>query len=78
MILKHRDAEVLRFDWVKPFGVKNVELDKSAERFLPLAFRDRVLGKDERTLAYEFEEWLLHRSQSPSHRRSTSLDASPE
>ena len=62
MILKHRDTEVLRFDWVKPFGVKDVELNKSAERFLPLAFRDRVLGKDERTLAYEFEEWLLHRT----------------
>lgn len=62
MILKHRDTEVLRFDWVKPFGVTNVELNKSAERFLPLAFRDRVLGKDERTLAYEFEEWLLHRT----------------
>ena len=62
MILKHRDTEVLRFGWVKPFGVKDVELNKSAERFLPLAFRDRVLGKDERTLAYEFEEWLLHRT----------------
>lgn len=62
MILKHRDTDVLRFDWVKPFGAKNVELNKSAERFLPLAFRDRVLGKDDRTLAYELEEWLLHRT----------------
>ena len=47
MILKHRDTEVLRFDWVKPFGVTNVELNRSAERFLPLAYRDRVIGKDE-------------------------------
>ncbi len=62
MILKHRDTDVLRFDWVEPFGVKNVELNRSAERFLPLAYRDRVIGKDERTLAYETEEWLLHRT----------------
>jgi hypothetical protein len=62
VILKHRDTEVLRFDWVKPFGVTNVELNRSAERFLPLAYRDRVLGKDVRTLAYETEEWLLHRT----------------
>lgn len=62
MILKHRDTEVLRFDWVKPFGVTNVELNHSAERFLPLAYRDRVIGKDDRTLAYETESWLLHRT----------------
>ena len=62
MVLKHRDTEVLRFDWVIPFGAKNIELNKSAERFLPLAFRDRVLGRGGQALAYEFEEWLLHRT----------------
>lgn len=62
MVLKHRDTDVLRFDWVAPFGVKNVELNGAAERFLPLAFRDRVAGKDGRTLAYETEMWLLHRT----------------
>ena len=48
MVLKHRDTDVLRFDWAAPFGVKNVELNGAAERFLPLAFRDRVAGKDGR------------------------------
>ena len=62
MVLKHRDTDVLRFDWAAPFGVKNIELNGAAERFLPLAFRDRVAGKDERTLAYETEMWLLHRT----------------
>ena len=62
MILKHRDTEVVRFDWGEPFGVKNVELNASAARFLPIAFRDRVLGKDDRELAFELEEWLLHRT----------------
>lgn len=61
MILKHRDAEVVRFDWVRPFGVKNVELNRSAVQFLPLAFRDRVVGKGETALRHELEEWLLHR-----------------
>ena len=62
MILKHRDTEVLRFDWVTPFGAKNVELNASAAQFLPIAFRDRVLGKDDRELAFELENWLLHRT----------------
>ena len=62
MILKHRDTEVVRFDWVEPFGVKNVELNESAAQFLPIAFRDRVLGKGVRELAYELETWLLHRT----------------
>ena len=67
MILKHRDTEVLRFDWAEPFGVKNVELNRSAERFLPLAFRDRV-RKDPDSLGYWLEEWLLHRTPPLSRR----------
>ena len=62
MVLKHRDTEVLRFDWVTPFGVKNVELNASAAQFLPIAFRDRVLGKDVRELSFALENWLLHRT----------------
>ena len=61
MILKHRDTEVLRFDWVEPFGVKNVEVNAAAERFLPLSFRDQV-RKDPDSLLRWLEEWLLHRT----------------
>jgi len=61
VILKHRDTEVLRFDWIRPFGVKNVEVNRSAERFLPLAFRDRV-RKDPERLRFDLEEWLIHRT----------------
>jgi len=61
MILKHRDREVLRFDWAEPFGVKNVELDPAAERFLPLAFREKV-RRDPSALRYELELWLLNRT----------------
>jgi len=67
VILKHRDTEVLRFDWVEPFGVKNVEINRSAEQLLPLAFRDRVLNDPDR-LCYELEEWLLHRTPPTSRR----------
>ena len=62
MVLRHRDTEVLRFDWVEPFGVKNVERNSSNAQFLPLSFRDRVQGADDRTFAYELEEWLLRRT----------------
>jgi len=61
MILKHRDTEVLRFDWETSSGVKNVELNPAAERFLPLAFRDKV-RKDPASLRYELELWLLNRT----------------
>jgi len=67
VILKHRDKEVLRFDWVKPFGVKNVEVNDSAEQFLPLAFRDAV-RKDPESLKHWLEEWLLHRTPPTSRR----------
>lgn len=70
MILKHRDTEVLRFDWVKPFGVKNVEVNSAAERFLPLAFREHV-RKEPESLRYWLEEWLLHRTP-PLKRRGIS------
>ena len=36
MILKHRDTEVLRFDWLEPEGVRIVSVNEAARRFLPL------------------------------------------
>ena len=38
---------------MEPFGVRNVELNRSAERFLPLAFREQV-RKDSDSMRY----WL--------------------
>ena len=61
MILKHRDTEVLRFDWVEPFGVKNVEVSSAAERFLPLAFRDRIRPGDAKALTWAVEDWIMAR-----------------
>ena len=42
MILKHRDTEVLRFDWVTPFGAKNVELNASAAQVAAAMKLDHV------------------------------------
>lgn len=36
MILKHRDKEILRFEWLEPQGVRIVEVNESELRFLPL------------------------------------------
>lgn len=67
MILKHKDTELLRFDWVKPFGVKNVELNSSARQFLPLDLRKVNEKANPRQFDYALEEWLLSRTM-PIHR----------
>ena len=36
MILKHRDRELLRFDWVEPQGVRIVSVNETERQFLPL------------------------------------------
>ncbi len=36
MILKHRDRELLRFEWVEPQGVRVVSVNEEERRFLPL------------------------------------------
>jgi len=62
MILKHRDRELLRFDWVKPFGVCNVELNAGETQYLPIDFRDRAANGVTRDLVWGLEDWLLHRT----------------
>jgi len=36
MILRHRDRELLRFEWVEPQGVRVVSVNEAECRFLPL------------------------------------------
>ncbi|MBQ3290168.1 MAG: HTH domain-containing protein [Kiritimatiellae bacterium] len=36
MILKHRDRELLRFDWIEPQGVRVLSVNEAERRFLPL------------------------------------------
>ncbi len=39
MILRHRDRELLRFDWVEPQGVRIVSVNETERQFLPLEMR---------------------------------------
>ena len=39
MILKHRDRELLRFDWVEPQGVRVVSVNEAERQFLPLEMK---------------------------------------
>ncbi|MGN0875936.1 MAG: hypothetical protein ACI4TC_01540 [Kiritimatiellia bacterium] len=61
MIVRHRDRELLRFDWVEPFGVKNVELNRSALQFLPIDVRRVAEKGDARALTRKLEDWLMKR-----------------
>ena len=39
MILKHRDRELLRFEWLEPQGVRVVSVVEENRRFLPLEMK---------------------------------------
>ena len=84
MILKHKDRELIHFDWIRPFGVKNVEVNEREVKFLPLEFRDLAERGVSRDFVWAFENWLIHRT-APMNRRfvrevmiySSSLEGGP-
>ena len=60
MILKHRDRELLRFEWLEPQGVRVVSVNESERKFLPLEMKGAA---DDDALW----SWLTHRIV-PKHR----------
>lgn len=60
MVLKHRDTEVLRFDWLEPQGVRIVSVNDAASRFLPLDMHGEATDEG-------LWRWLKHRVV-PKHR----------
>ena len=42
MILKHRDRELLRFEWIEPQGVRVLSVNESERRFLPLEMKGQA------------------------------------
>ena len=42
MILRHRDRELLRFEWTGLEGVRIVPVNDAGRQFLPLGVRDVV------------------------------------
>lgn len=74
MILKHRDKEVLWFEWIEPHGVRVVSVNDSEKRFLPLEFKGEASDEN-------LWRWLTQRVV-PKNRRNidalmaaTGLDA---
>ena len=74
MILKHRDKELLRFEWIEPQGVRIVSVDEGNNRYLPLDFKGEVSDEN-------LWKWLSRRVV-PRNRRNidalmaaTSLEA---
>ena len=74
MILKHRDKELLRFEWIEPQRVRIVSVNEKNRRFLPLDFKGEVSDEN-------LWKWLSRRVV-PRNRRNidalmaaTGLDA---
>ena len=61
MILRHRDRELLRFEWNGLEGVRIVSVNEAEKQFLPLEMRGEAT--DERLW-----DWLRHRIL-PKHRQ---------
>ena len=62
MILKHRDRELLRFEWVEPQGVRVVSVNDAERKFLPLEMKG--VASDETLWT-----WLTRRTV-PRNRRN--------
>jgi len=60
MVLRHRDRELLRFEWVEPQGVRVVSVNEAERRFLPIEMHG--VANDETLWT-----WLTRRTV-PKHR----------
>ena len=65
MILKHRDRELLRFEWIEPNGVRIVSVNETESRFLPLDFKGIVTDEN-------LWKWLSRRV-IPRNRRNVEI-----
>ena len=68
MILKHRDKELLRFEWIEPQGVRIVSVDERNNRYLPLDFNGEVCDSN-------LWKWLSRRVVPRSRRNIDALMA---
>ena len=62
MILKHRDRELLRFEWIEPQGVRVLSVNEAERKFLPLEMKG--IATDE-----TLWRWLTRRTV-PRNRRN--------
>lgn len=62
MILKHRDKNILRFEWLEPYGVHVLEVFEENLKFLPLEMKGAATDD-------ALWMWLKHRTV-PKHRQN--------
>ena len=62
MILKHRDRDLLRFEWIEPQGVRVLSVNEAERRFLPLEMKGQATDEALWT-------WLTRRTV-PRNRRN--------
>ena len=62
VVFKHRDKELLRFDWVGDTRVRVVSVNDAERRFLPLEFGEERLSCTADALRHPLEDWLVSRS----------------
>lgn len=62
MILKHRDKELLRFEWITDTRIRILSVNDAERRFLPLEFGESRFSADADDLRHPLEDWLVSRS----------------
>ena len=62
VILRHRDRELLRFEWIRDARVRILSVNDAERRFLPLEFGEERLSGGIDALRYPLEDWLASRS----------------
>lgn len=60
MVLRHRDRELIRFEWIEPEGIRVLWADWKADFLFPLEFGG--LNGDGRILERRLESWLKNRT----------------
>ncbi len=62
MTLRHRNLELLRFEWTEGCGVRVSWINDAARQFLPLAFGEVARTGGMRELEVPLSEWLCRRT----------------
>ena len=61
MILRHKNRELLRYEWTAMGGIRLLSVEESARRWLPLEFGEASAPGNEQALADRLASWLNHR-----------------
>lgn len=62
MIFRHKNRELLRYEWTAMGGIRLLSVAESARRWLPLEFGEASAPGNEQALADRLASWLNHRT----------------